>query len=75
MSMIECGDSVREIGTDLTLKVVAYSSATKQFQVQLGNCILPIRWLPESRLELVEKARTHEATIGLCAMPERWILG
>jgi len=74
MSMIECGDSVREIGTDLTLKVVAYSSATKQFQVQLGNCILPIRWLPESSLELVEKARTQETALGYRAIPERWIL-
>jgi len=72
--MIECGDSVREIGSDVILKAVAYSSATKQFQVQLGNCILPIRWLPESGLKLVEKARTHETALGYQAVPERWIL-
>jgi hypothetical protein len=72
--MIECGDSVREIGSDVVLKAVGYSSATKQFQVQLGNSILPIRWLPESSLELVEKARTHGTELGYQAVPERWIL-
>jgi hypothetical protein len=72
--MIECGDSVREIGSDVILKAVAYSSATKQFQVQRGNCILPIRWLPESILELVEKVRTYETALGYQAIPERWIL-
>jgi hypothetical protein len=72
--MIECGDSVREVGSDTTLKVVGYSSATKQFQVQLGNNILPIRWLSESSLELVDKARTHETAPGYQARPERWVL-
>jgi len=72
--MIECGDSVREVGRDVTLRVVGYSSATKQFQVQFGDNILPIRWLLESSLELVEKARTHETALGPGATPERGIL-
>jgi hypothetical protein len=74
VQMIECGDLVREVGTNDVLKVVGYTSATNQFQVQLGNSIIPIRWLPESSLELVEKARTYDSTLGPRLIPERGIL-
>jgi hypothetical protein len=72
--MIECGDLVREVGTDDVLKVVGYTSATNQFQVQRGNSVIPIRWLPESSLELVEKARTADSEYGPRLIPERGIL-
>jgi hypothetical protein len=68
--MIECGDTVREVDGGDVLKVVGYSSITNQYQVQRGNNRIPIRWLPESRLELVEKAKSDD---GPQAIPERGI--
>jgi hypothetical protein len=40
--MIECGDSVREVGRDVLLKVVGYSSAANQPQAQHGNGVAKI---------------------------------
>lgn len=72
-ALIEIGDQVKEIGSGRLLTVVGYSSATKQFQVQLGNNSIPIRFVDEDRLELVTKRANHDqAWPGL--IPEHWIL-
>ena len=70
--MIESGDLVREVGTNqiLTAKV---KNSRGQWQVQFGNNPIPIRFVDESSLELVEKAPGKDLG-GPGVTPERWVL-
>lgn len=67
--MLEIGDTVRIVDErEAVYRIVGFTEATMQYELQLGNDAGTKRWVAADRIELVEKG--HKAEKGSGFVPK-----